>query len=134
MTITALATPELPPLPVLDEAELFFFLESAPYYEDRQALVDLAMARAAGEKLGYRAGACFEWETVYIEGLQADQVTLTLRDGFDVTELERLQFIAIETDEIRRLIEADMCIAHTEALLERANALASAWPWGECAP
>lgn len=127
MITTALATPELPPLPVLDEAELFFFLESAPYYEDRQALVDLAMARAAGEKLGYRAGACFEWETVYIEGLQADQVTLTLRDGFDVTELERLQFIAIETDEIRRLIEADMCIAHTEALLERANALASAW-------
>ena len=44
-----------------------------------------------------------------------------------MTELERLQFIAIETDEIRRLIEADMCIAHTEALLERANALASAW-------
>ena len=72
MTITALATPELPQPPVLDEAELFFFLESAPYYEDRQALVDLAMARAAGEKLGYRAGACFDDLLLLVSGAFAD--------------------------------------------------------------
>ena len=108
------------PLCELDEVETFFYLESVPYIEDLERLTQLAIERAAAEKLSYRAGAVFEWSSGWCEDLTSfyfEAVELRLAGAL----LDRQEFFGVACDEIRRVIEADILIKHAALLAEHVN-------------
>ena len=127
MTATAVlvATPDpevrLPEV-TFDDAELFFFQEACLYIEDTHQATLAAIERAGAERLGFKAGVVFEWDTVY-EAVCGDAdhgceytfdcVEMTI--GKDLIHYE--EYPNIDTDEIRRVLEADLIITHIDKVL-----------------